>query len=292
MLYKILYNESYTVSFFFKELAMTRTVTCISDIVPGDIFKVNGSVWEYQQAYNIAIPCLVDDNGSIVMLDTYQVNKCYTYDKACEHINNVITDAKIGAYAVNSVRFGYYHKCSSALHDSDFADGIFEFWFNVNEFEECKRSEAMMYADEDLHYSVKLYHEHGYSWTYGDTGICVKRKNASKLPERVLSSILSNDILCEAYFTKPYVSWLVIDKLDDLKKAYVDAGKQCNSDETRQQDYIDEVKRMYRTLVAVEYVQEAQKQLDEYMDQVTEQQNELPLSDLESKCFQLLEELS
>lgn len=56
---------------------MTRTVTCISDIVPGDIFKVNGDVWVHQQAYRIAVPCLVDHEGCIVMQDTYQLHKSY-----------------------------------------------------------------------------------------------------------------------------------------------------------------------------------------------------------------------
>lgn len=292
MLYKILYNESYTVSFFFKESAMTRTVTCISDIVPGDIFKVHGSVWGYEQAYRIAIPCLVDDEGSIVMQDTYQIDSSYGYDKACKHINNCMTNFKIGAYAVQHALFDYYHKCSSPLQDRHLENGTFEFWFNVNEFEEAQYSEAMTYADEDWHDGVKLYFEHGYSWTYGDKGICVKRKNASKLPERILSSILSNDILCEAYFTKPYVSPVIINTLDDLKKAYVDASKQCHSDETRQQYYSNEVKRMYRTLVAVDYVLEAQKRLNSYMHEVDKQQRELPLEDIEAKCFELLDDLS
>ena len=270
---------------------MTRTVTCISNIVPGDIFKVNGSVWGYEQAYRIAVPCLVDDKGSIVMQDTYQISSLYGYYKACKYINNIATNYKIGAYAPIRARNTYYHKCSSPLQDKDLANGTFEFWFNVNEFEEAQYREAMMYADEDWHDGVKLYFEHGYSWTYGDKGICVKRKNAPKLPERILSSILSNDILCEAYLTRPYVSTVVIDKLDDLRKAFADASKQCNVVEARQQYYSNEVKRLYKSLVTIEYVLEAQKQLNDYMHQVIEQENELPLRDIEYKCAELLDEL-
>lgn len=79
---------------------MTRTVTCISDIAPGDIFKVHGDVWGHEQAYRIAVPCLVDDEGSIVMQDTYQIDKIYSYDKACKHINDCMKVPKIGAYVV------------------------------------------------------------------------------------------------------------------------------------------------------------------------------------------------
>lgn len=273
---------------------MTRTVTCISDIVPGDIFKVHGDVWGHEQAYRIAVPCLVDDEGSIVMQDTYQLNKSYgygSYDKACEYINDCMTNAKIGAWAVNRARGEYYHKCSSVLHDSDLADGTFEFWFNVNDFEEAKYNEASTYDDEDWHDRVKLYFEHGYSWTYGDIGICVKRKNACKLPEKVLQSMINNDILCSAYVTNPYVSCVVFNSLDKLNAAYANAREQCPKEGPRQEDYCYTVSRMYRALVAVKFIRQAQKSLKDLMQQVTEEGNELPLSDIESKCAELLDEL-
>lgn len=270
---------------------MTRTVTCISDIVPGDIFKVHGDVWGHEQAYRIAVPCLVDDEGSIVMQDTYQIDKIYSYDKACKHINDCMTHAKIGAYVVKHALCQYYHKCSSVLHDSDLADDTFEFWFNVNDFEEARFNEASTYADDDWHDGVKLYFEHGFSWTYGTIGICVKRKNADKLPERVLESIITNDILCDAYFTKPYVSTFVINSLDKLNAAYANAQKQCPKEGTRQEDYCYQVNRMYKALVAVQYTIEARKSLNYLMKQVTAQERELSLSDIESKCTELIDEL-
>ena len=270
---------------------MTRTVTCISDIAPGDIFKVHGDVWGHEQAYRIAIPCLVDDEGSIVMQDTYQIDKSYGYDKACKHINDCMTNAKIGAWAVNCARDDYYYKCNSVLHDSDLADGTFEFWFNVNDFEEDRYREASTYADEDWHDGVKLYFEHGYSWTYGDIGICVRRKNACKLPEKVLGSIVNNYILCDAYFTKPYVSCTVLNSLDKLNAAYANAQEHCPKEGPRQEDYCYEVSRLYRALVAIKFTWQAQKSLNYLMKQVTDEGNELPLSDLESKCTQLIDEL-
>lgn len=292
MLYKILYNESYTVSFFLrKELAVTRTVTCISDIVPGDIFKVNGNVWGHEQAYRIAIPCLVDDKGSIVMQDTYQIDKSFSYDKACKHINNCMTSARIGAWAVNRARCDYYHKCSSILHDSDLSDGTFEFWFNVNDFEVCTDLEASAYADEDWHRGVKLYFEHGYSWTYGAIGVCVRRKNAHKLPEKVLESMINNDILCSAYFTNPYVSTVVFNSLDKLNAVYANAQEQCPKEGPRQEDYSYTVSRMYRALVAIKFTHQAQKSLKDLMQKVTDEVNELPLGDIESKCVELIDEL-
>lgn len=270
---------------------MTRTVTCISDIVPGDIFKVHGSVWGYQQAYRIAIPCLVDDKGSIVMQDTYQLNNVYGYDKACNYINECMTDAKTGAWAVNRARGDYYYKCSSVLHDSDLADGTFEFWFNVNDFEEDKYCEASTYADEDWHDGVKLYFAHGSSWTYGNAGICVRRKNACKLPEKVLASMINNDILCSAYVTNPYVSCVVFNSLDKLNTAYANAREQCPKEGPRQEDYCYTVSRMYKALVAIKFTRQAQNSLVDLMQQVTDEVNELPLSDLESKCTELIDEL-
>lgn len=270
---------------------MTRTVTCIPDIVPGDIFKVNGDVWGHEQAYRIAIPCLVDDKESIVMQDTYQIDKSFSYDKACKHINNCMTNARIGAWAVNRARCDYYHKCSSALHDSDLADGTFKFWFNVNDFEEDKYREASTYADEDWHDGVKLYFEHGYSWTYGDVGICVRRKNARKLPEKVLASMINNDILCSAYITNPYVSCVVFNSLDKLNAAYANAREQCPKEGPRQEDYCYTVSLMYRALVAIKFIRQAQKSLEDLMQQVTDERNELPLSDLESKCTELIDQL-
>lgn len=270
---------------------MTRTVTCISDIVPGDIFKVHGDVWGHQQAYRIAIPCLIDDKGFIVMQDTYQIDKSYGYDKACKYINDCMTDAKIGAWAVNRATGDYYYKCSSVLHDSDLADGTFEFWFNVNDFEEDKYREASTYADEDWHDGVKLYFEHGYSCTHGDVGICVRRKNACKLPEKVLGSIIYNDILCDAYFTKPYVSCTVFNRLDKLNAVYADAREHCPKEGPRQEDYCYTVSRMYRALVAIKFTRQAQKILEDLMNQVDAQELELPLSDIESKCDELLDEL-
>ena len=270
---------------------MTRTVTCISDIVPGDIFKVNGSVWGHEQAYRIAIPCLVDDKGSIVMQDTYQLDKSYGYDKACKYINDCMTNARIGAWAVNHARDQYYHKCSSVLHDSDLADGTFEFWFNVNDFEEDKDREASTYADDDWHDGVKLYFEHGFSLKYGAVGICVKRKNAHKLPERVLKSIITNDILCDATFTKPYVSSFALNILDKLSKSYANAQQNCPKEGPRQEDYCYQVNRMYKALVAIQYTLECQKGLNSLMKQVNDQERELSLSDIESKCVELLDEL-
>ena len=270
---------------------MTRTVTCISDIVPGDIFKVHGDVWGYQQAYRIAIPCLVDDKGSIVMQDTYQIDKSYGYDKACKYINDCMTDVRIGAWVVNRASSDYYHKCSRVLHDSYLADGTFEFWFNVNDFEEDKYREASTYADEDWHDGVKLYSKHGYLWTYGDIGICVRRKNACKLPEKVLGSMINNDILCNAYFTKPYVSSVVLNSLDKLNAVYADAREHCPKEGTRQENYCYEVNRMYKALVAIQYTMECQKGINYLMKQVTAQERELPLSDIESKCAELIDEL-
>lgn len=270
---------------------MTRTVTCISDIVPGDIFKVNGSVWGHEQAYRIAIPCLVDDKGSIVMQDTYQIDKIYRYDKACKHINDCMKVPKIGEYTVRHALRQYYHKCSSVLHDSDLADGTFEFWFNVNDFEEAKFNEASTYADEDWHDHVKLYFEHGYSWTYGDIGICVKRKNADKLPERVLESIITDDILCDATFTKPYVSTFAFNILDKLSKSYANAQQHCPKEGPRQEDYCYQVNRMYKALVAIQYTRECQKGLNYLMKQVKDQERKLSFSDIESKCVELLDEL-
>lgn len=107
----------------------------------------------------------------------------------------------------------------------------------------------------------------------------------------MLASIITNDILCDAYFTKPYVSTFVLNSLDNPSAAYANAREQCPKEGTRQEDYCHQVNRMYKALVAIQYTIEARKGLNYLMKQVTDQELKLSISDIESKCNELLDEL-
>lgn len=190
---------------------MCRTVTCINDIVPGDVFKVSCCTWPgtaNDQCYFIAIPCLRKD-GTYWMQDTYELdNPCYgenKYQRVCEDICKRFTDIAYGEYAVNSAICNYYYQNQKQLTNESLQDGTFTFWFNVNDYAPVADEERDDYRESDVIDGVKLFFEHGYLWHHGAVGVSLVRKNAVKSAARVLSNFILNSIMRESWYCTPSV---------------------------------------------------------------------------------------
>lgn len=227
------------------------------DVKPGDVFRVSRSLWDNNQAYNIAVPFLLED-GSWGMQDTYQIpyyggtDGQSKYDAAADYINTVATDKEIGERRYQLLGENYYHSNKCKLEGKE---NYFELVFNVNEYEYVSDTDSFRYPNDDIVRYVKLYHEHGYSWHYGDVGISVKRKGSKILPylDFMVATSEMVDIAARPYGSHSHRSEVIEAAKNILDSKYL-RTKEC----------IDEIRSGYKRILKNEELIRLSNEFDKF----------------------------
>ena len=233
------------------------------DVKPGDVFKVSYDIWGNDQAYHIAIPCLLKD-GSFGMIDTYQISYqggCREKEKykcARDKIIKCATDPKIGDWTYYSSCENFYYKNHCKLNDNE---SKFTYWFNVNDYEYATNDDSYKYKDDDVLHGVKLYFEHGYSWHYGSVGIDLKKKNALIVPYLEFHVRVKN---IADMSSNPYASTLFLNNIFSIGRDIIDSEYISNT------ECVKQLRNDYVSLLRVEKLDELEKILKTFQKSTSE----------------------
>ena len=182
----------------------TNQETQIKDLVVwGGLYKVKHMRWvdkswqRYNdQNYNLAVPCMRKD-GSVWMQDTYQI-KYPTIKKnesktlaAMERIFS-FEDPEYGDLAICYSCSEYYCKGNEKITSADMLND-YELICDLHDYRPLDHSEDYRdYDSKDVISGVKLYNEHGYSWTYGSVGVKLIKKDAQPVMLNQLIAAMSD----------------------------------------------------------------------------------------------------
>lgn len=138
------------------------------------------------QMYMLCLPIARED-GSVWMLDTYQIRRLSTKDgeSLLDAIVNTFTSDYKGYELSHAMGLYYYRNYRKIETEEDLS--LFELVCDLRAMEELPYGDdPRMYNENDLIRGVKLYNEHGFSWTLGSVGITLKRRDATKDARKVL----------------------------------------------------------------------------------------------------------
>ena len=128
---------------------------------------------------------VVDEKGNLWMQDTYQIQR-----PSMKPEEDTVTDSQIRvminygdgehSWCLNRARGNYYYK-NQAMITSEDELNRYELVADLRDYRGLKKGEDYRdYKDEDVIHGIKLFFEHGYSWTYGNIGVHLVRKGAKK----------------------------------------------------------------------------------------------------------------
>lgn len=150
----------------------------------------------YGQFVMVSVP--EDDEGPFAgqswMIDTYHFktpslpagHKGNRHDGYIEHAakRDFVTSSAIWSYKGDC----YYNACVRLTEGNAH---LFEERMDLREWCYVDDEKAKDYDADDVLWSLHLFKEHGYSFSYGDEGITVRRKSAQKSPLRQAQAIRS-----------------------------------------------------------------------------------------------------
>lgn len=168
-----------------------------SDVLPHHLFRANPRhialcefarvcEWNpYEQAYGYFIVVTVDDeeakdlNGRRFMVDTYHVEKPYASDMN-GRIKKIAEIDKVSAWRFRHMLHDCYYAAICEVTDD--TAHHFEDLGDLNDLRFLHPNESGHYAEKDCIRSAHLARELGFSWTFGDCGIDLVRKDAEVVP--------------------------------------------------------------------------------------------------------------
>lgn len=151
--------------------------------------------WPYEHFYGQFIKLSVnpDDEdkrraGKSFMVDTFLIN-CTdgSFGGDTNHRIQTIIDMSengVSSWFINKLIFNHYYCDIVELNDN--TAPYFTEFCDLHQFEQPTGKNIEHYSEDDLAFHVHLYHEHGFSWTFGDRGITLIRKNATPEPEYIV----------------------------------------------------------------------------------------------------------
>lgn len=156
----------------------------IDKVIFGGLYKVPAGQWNNGQSNRLCVP-VVDEKGKLWMQDTYQIQR-----PSLKEGEDNVTDAQINrmilygdgehSWCLKHARDNYYYK-NQAMITSKNELARYELIADLRDYRNVKSGEDYRdYKDEDVLHGVKLFFEHGYSWTYGNIGVHMIRKDAVK----------------------------------------------------------------------------------------------------------------
>lgn len=197
-------------------------------IVPGGLYKVklgvwpmgHNGLWTNDQAYNLAVP-VHDENGDIWMQDTYQI-KYYECKKGLSRTDSAILyminlcSEDYKGWVVRQAKGDFYFKNQKKLTSLSDLDG-FILLGDLHDYRGLKSGEDERdYEKKDLLHHVKLYKEHGFSWTYGDIGVTLVRKNA--VPNSALALKAKIRDVYNSFYYPDGASYLYLSYIDEYEE--------------------------------------------------------------------------
>ena len=156
----------------------------IDKVIFGGIYRVPSGQWGDDQSNRMCIP-VVDEKGNLWMQDTYQIQR-----PSMKPEDESVTDAQIRvmisygdgkhSWCLNRARGNYYHK-NQTMITSESELARYELIADLRDYRGLKKGEDYRdYKSDDVIGGIRLFFEHGYSWTYGNIGVYVVRKDAVK----------------------------------------------------------------------------------------------------------------
>lgn len=156
----------------------------IDKVIFGGIYRVPSGQWANDQSNRMCVP-VVDEKGNLWMQDTYQIQR-----PSMKPEDESVTDAQIRvmisygdgkhSWCLNRALGNYYYKNQTMITSESELDK-YELIADLRDYRGLKKSEDYRdYKRNDVIGGIRLFFEHGYSWTYGNIGVYLVRKDAVK----------------------------------------------------------------------------------------------------------------
>lgn len=170
-------------------------------VIFGGLYHVLHNNWNNDQSYHLAVP-IVDDKGNLWMQDTYQISfpsmkKGESKFEACVRRMVEFGNSE-HSWLLKHISRNYYYKNQEKIHSEGSLDR-YELIADLRDYRQPNGDEWKDYRPEDVVHGVKLYFEHGYSWSHGAIGIIIVRKDAIKNNVQILHKCTGNLWGCIKY---------------------------------------------------------------------------------------------
>lgn len=156
----------------------------IDKVIFGGVYRVPSGQWDNDQSNRMCVP-VVDESGNLWMQDTYQIQR-----PSMKPEEDTVTDAQIRVminygdgehyWCLKHAHGTFYNKNQKMITSEDELNR-YELVADLRNYRGLKKGEDYRdYKDDDVVSGIKLFFEHGYSWTYGNIGVHLVRKDAVK----------------------------------------------------------------------------------------------------------------